>query len=182
MSISGEERQAVIEQLAASEAQLLARVDGLSPAQWKFRETSERWSIAENVEHLVVFEGFIRGTIMKLSDEAPEPEKMTLAAEKQPLVQGVWDSRRGKLQAREPMRPTARWVDGEELVAEFRKVRAETIKFAAETGCDLRGHFFPHIAFGDLDCYQWLEVMAQHTLRHCVQIEKILGNTAFPAE
>jgi DinB superfamily len=177
-----EERQAVIEQLAASEAQLLALVDGLSPAQWKFQEAPERWSIAGNVEHLTVFEGFIRGTIAELTEGTPEPEKMALAAEKKSLVLGVWDSRGGKLQSREPLRPAGRWADEEELVAEFRKARALTVKFAAETDCDLRGHFFPHIAFGDLDCYQWLEVVAQHTLRHCVQIEEVLRDVRFPAE
>ena len=177
-----EERQAVIEQLAASEARLLALLDRLSPAQWRFRETPERWSIAENVEHLVVFEGFIRGTITKLTDGTPEPEKMALAAEKEPLVQGVWDSRGAKLTAREQVRPTGRWEDGTELAAEFRAARALTIKFAGETDCDLRGHFFPHIAFGDLDCYQWLEVMAQHTLRHCMQIEEIMRDARFPVE
>lgn len=177
-----EERQAVIEQLAASEARLLALLDRLSPAQWRFRETPERWSIAENVEHLVVFEGFIRGTIAKLTGGVPEPEKMALAAEKQPLVQGVWDSRTAKLTAREQVRPTGRWEDGIELVAEFRAARALTIKFGGETECDLREHFFPHIAFGDLDCYQWLEVIGQHTLRHCVQIEGIMRDARFPTK
>jgi hypothetical protein len=176
-----DERQAVIEQLAESEARLLSLLDGLSTAQWHFREAPERWSIAGNVEHLVVFEGFIRKTVAKIADGAGEPEKMALAAEKQPLVLGVWDSRGAKLTAREQVRPTGRWADEEELVAEFREARSQTIKFAAETDCDLRGHFFLHIAFGDLDCYQWLEVLAQHTLRHCVQIEEVLRNAMFPS-
>ena len=38
---------------------------------------------------------------------------------------------------------------------------------------DLRSHFFAHVAFGDLDCYQWLVAMGQHTLRHVAQIEEI---------
>ena len=170
----------MIEQLAASEAQLLALLDGLSVEQWHFRETPERWSIAENVEHLVVFEAFIRGTIARISEEAAEPEKMSLAAEKEPLVLGVSDSRGSKLQAREQARPIGRWVDGAGLTAEFRKARAQTLQFAAETDCDLHGHFFPHIAFGDLDCYQWLEVVAQHTLRHCSQMEEVMRDARFP--
>ncbi|WP_433985031.1 DinB family protein [Tunturiibacter empetritectus] len=54
-----------MDELASSEARLLELVRGLSEEQWSFRETPERWSIAENVEHLVVFEGFIRGMIAK---------------------------------------------------------------------------------------------------------------------
>ena len=47
------ERQVVIDGLASSEARLLALVEGLTPAQWNFHETPERWSIAENIEHVI---------------------------------------------------------------------------------------------------------------------------------
>jgi DinB superfamily len=178
--MEAQERQFVLEQLASSEARLLGLVAGLSPAQWRFREDAERWSIAEIVEHLVVFEGFITGVVTNSLQGPAEPEKMALAGAKEPLVLGLAESRNVKLKAREATRPVGRWVDGTELAAEFRKARARTIEFAAETECDLRGHFFPHIAFGDLDCYQWLVVLGQHTLRHCLQIEEILGDEGFP--
>jgi len=175
-----QERQFVLEQLAASEARLLGLVEGLSEAQWIFREAAERWSIAEIVEHLVVFEGFITDAVTNALQGPAEAEKMALAGVKEPLVLGLAESRGTKLKAREATRPVGRWVDGAELTAEFRRARARTIGFAAETECDLRRHFFPHIAFGDLDCYQWLLVLGQHTLRHCLQIEEILGDLRFP--
>jgi hypothetical protein len=59
------------------------------------------------------------------------------------------------------------------MLAEFRARRAQTIEFAESTQADLRSHFFAHITFGDLDCYQWLVAMGQHTLRHVAQIEEI---------
>ena len=174
------ERQFVMAQLAASEARLLTLVEGLSPAQWGFREAAERWSIAEIVEHLAVFEGFITDAVTNSLQGPAEPEKTALAGAKEPLVLGLAESRGAKLKAREATRPVGRWVDGAELVAEFREARARTIAFVAETECDLRGHFFPHIAFGDLDCYQWLVVLSQHTLRHCLQVEEILRDSRFP--
>jgi hypothetical protein len=61
------------------------------------------------------------------------------------------------------------------MIAELRKARARTLAFAAVTAADLRGHFFPHIAFGDLDCYQWLVVLGQHGTRYALQIEQIKG-------
>ncbi len=173
-------RQFVLERLASSEARLLGLVEGLSPAQWGFQEAAERWSTAEIVEHLVVFEGFITDAVTNALKGPAEFEKMSLAGAKEPLVLGLAESRGTKLKAREATRPVGRWMDGAELMAEFRKARARTIAFAAETECDLRGHFFPHIAFGDLDCYQWLVVLSQHTLRHCLQIEEILGDSRFP--
>ena len=174
------ERQFVLEQLSASEARLLGLVEGLRPAQWRFREDAERWSIAEIVEHLVVFEGFITGAVTDSLQGLAEPGKMALAGAKETLVLGLAESRGTKLKAREATRPVGRWEDGAVLITEFRAARARTIAFAAETECDLRGHFFPHIAFGDLDCYQWLLVLGQHTLRHCLQVEEILGDSRFP--
>ena len=61
--IERREREFVLERLVASEARLLELVEGLGPAQWSFREDAERWSIAEIVEHLVVFEEFITGAV-----------------------------------------------------------------------------------------------------------------------
>jgi uncharacterized damage-inducible protein DinB len=170
-----------MEQLASSQARILEVVEGLTPEQWEFRERPERWSIAENVEHLVVFEGFIRSAIAKTLEGAAEPEKKAEVGAKEPLVLGVANGRSAKLKAREVVCPTGRWPDRSELVLELQKTRAVTVAFAAETEADLRGHFFPHIAFGDLDCYQWLVLVGQHSARHVLQIEEIKAHVGFPA-
>jgi hypothetical protein len=172
-TMEAHERQRVLEQLASSEARLLEIVDGLTPEQWRFREAPERWSIGEIVEHLVLFEGFILGAIANALQGPVEAEKKPLAAGKEHLVLGLADARETKFNAREVVRPRGAWSSATKLIVEFRKVRAGTVAFAMETEADLRGHFFPHIAFGDLDCYQWLVVLGQHTCRHVLQIEKI---------
>jgi hypothetical protein len=181
MSIEMEERQLVLDQLAASEARLLELVDGLSAAQWNFRETPERWSIAENIEHVIVFERFITGVIANALEGPVELEKKALAGGKEHLVLGLANARETKFSAREVVRPTGRWPNPTEMIAELRATRAGTIAFARETQDGLRDHFFPHIAFGDLDCYQWLVVMAQHGARHALQIEEIQADPAYPA-
>jgi hypothetical protein len=175
-----EERQLVLAQLASSETQLLELVDGLTPEQWIFRESPERWSIAEILEHLVVFEKFINEVIAKVMAAPAEPEKKAFAAQKEPLVLGLANSRSTRFKARELVLPTGRWANTAELIAELRRCRAQTVAFAAETEADLRDHFFPHIVFGDLDCCQWLVVIGQHTARHALQIEEIQANPAYP--
>ena len=174
------ERQLVPDQLASSEARLLELVNGLTPQQWNFRETPDRWSIAEIVEHLILFENFILQTIAKVLKAPPEPGKKALAAGREPLVLGLANTRRTRIQAREALRPAGNWPDADERIAELRKTRARTMTFAAETEADLRDHFFPHLAFGDLDCYQWLVVLAQHSVRHAAQIEEIKADAAYP--
>jgi hypothetical protein len=175
------ERQLVLDQLASSEARLLELVDGLTPEQWAFRESPERWSIAENIEHLILFERFITGMIATVMEGPTEPDKKPLAAAKEPLVIGLAEARHIKFKSRESVRPTGKWPVTTELIAELRKARAQTIAFAAETCAPLRDHFFAHIAFGDLDCYQWLILISQHSARHALQIEQIKADPAYPA-
>jgi len=182
MAMTIEERQFVLDQLDASEVRLLDRVEGLTPAQWAFRESAERWAIAENIEHLIVFENFILETIQKTLSQPPENDKRASAAAKEQIVLKLAKSRATtKLIAREPLRPSGRWQDMPEMLAEWKRTRARTVTFALETQADLRSHFFPHIALGDLDCYQWLVVVGQHTERHILQIEEVMADPAYPA-
>ncbi len=167
--------------MASSEARLLEIVKRLSPAQWSFRETPERWSIAENMEHIVALENFVTREIANVIQGPAQLDKRALASTKDSLVFGLASTRAARLNAREAARPVGRWPDPADLVAEFRKVRARTIAFAAETQADLRSYFFPHIAFGDLDCYQWLVALGQHGYRHVAQIEDIQAHPAYPA-
>ncbi len=69
------QRQLVIDQLQSSEADLLQHVYNLTSAQWHFRESPARWSIAENFEHLILFETFIRSAIERTLAAPAEPEK-----------------------------------------------------------------------------------------------------------
>jgi hypothetical protein len=174
------ERQLVLHQLVASEARLLELVDGLTAEQWSFRETPGRWSIAGNIEHLILFENFIMRVIEEAIEGPPEPDKTAFAAAKEHLVFGLANARHTKFNARESVRPVGRWPDTIELIGELRKTRARTIAFAAETQADLRDHFFPHLAFGDLDCYQWLVALGQHGLGHALQIQEIKADPNYP--
>ncbi len=171
------ERDVVLGELRASEARLLGLVEGLTAEQWGYRESAERWSIAENLEHVIAFEVFLREVIAKTMAGEASPGKSV--AEKDPLVFGIATGRDTTFTAREVVRPAGRWrVD--ELVREFRKTRAVTMVFASEIDGDLRAHFFAHVALGDLDCYQWMVVLGQHGSRHAAQMEQVMGDVGFP--
>jgi len=174
------ERQLVLDQLDSSEARLFELTDGLTPQQWHFSEAPGRWSIAENIEHAILFEQFLTGVIAKTLLQAAEPEKKMFAAAKEAAVFNIADGRASRFNAREVVRPTGRWPDATEMLAELRRTRAETVAFVMRLEGDLRGHFFAHVALGDLDCYQWLVVMAQHGERHARQIEQVKADPGFP--
>jgi hypothetical protein len=179
-AMTANDRHLIVEQLASSEARLLEAVDGLTERQWSFKEAPERWSIAENLEHLVLFEDFIRGVVERAIDGPPEPDKIALSLGKGTLVYGLAHSHDAKLKCRDAVRPTGRWADMAEAIHEFRKTRAQTITFSKETEANLRRRSFAHLTLGDLDGYQWLLLLSQHTLRHVHQIREIKATRAYP--
>ena len=174
------ERAFVVEQLRTSEARLLALLDGLTAEQWAFREGPERWSIADNLEHLIVFERFIRGAVLTTLESEAEPEKMAAVGAKLPAVMKIAESRGTRIEAREGLRPTGRWHDTGAMISMLQQERAKTIAFAETTDAELRCHFFAHLLLGDLDAYQWLVLMAKHTERHVLQIEEVLRDSRYP--
>ncbi len=175
-----EERQVILDQLATSEARLLALVEDLTPAQWSFRERPGRWSIAENLEHVLVVEHGLTRLITEALQAPPQPEKCASAPAREPRVHAIGSDRSHKVEALEMILPRGRWPEPAQMVAELRSIRARTAQWVRELEGDLRSHFFPHGTFGDLDCYQWLIIMGRHGARHALQIEEIKADPAYP--
>ncbi len=175
------ERQLVVDQLKSSQERLLGLVQGLTADQWTFRPAEGRWSIGECVEHVIRVENRVLGLIGKKLDEStPEPEKRDPTHAKDAVVAQSVPDRTIRREAPEPVRPTGQWAVANELLAEFQKTRQRTAEFAATTQGDLRSHFVPHMALGELDCYQWLLVLSLHGVRHAQQIEEIKAAPGFP--
>jgi hypothetical protein len=179
-----QERQLVVDQLAASRDRIQALAGGLTAEQWRFRPADGRWSIGECLEHVMRVEGRVLGLIAKkLDEDAPQPEKQLPAAqrdERDALVSRSLLDRTVGRQAPEIARPTGEWANGDQLLAEFRKARQRTTEFATTTQGDLRSYFHPHASFGELDCYQWLLVLSLHGARHAEQMEEVKAAPAFP--
>jgi hypothetical protein len=175
------ERQRILDLLVSSEARILQLVNRLTPKQWTFRVTPERWSIAENIEHLIAFENFIARAITKAIKTPAAPEKRSPSFAKESIVLGLADNRSIRFDARKSVRPVGKWPDTRKMIAELRKTRARTLAFAEVTEVDLRAHFFPNVAFGDLDCYQGLVVLGKHGNRHALQMEEIKADRAYPS-
>ena len=175
------ERTLALEQLAASREKLLGLVEGLSVEQWAFQPAEGSWSINECLEHVTRVEQRILGIITtKVAGGAPEPAKPEVRA-KDEVVRKVVLDRSTKRQAPEPARPTGTWTDSQ-LLEEFAGTRRRTIDFASTTDSDLRGYFSPHMALGELDCYQWLLLLGVHGMRHAEQIEEVKASPTFPGK
>lgn len=179
-SISDMERQRALDHLASSRAHLVSIVEAMTPQQWTFKPAPERWSPSECVEHIAVTEQRILGGIQK-SLTAP-PDTVKFGPAKDEVILARMPDRSRRAQAPEEIQPTGRpdFATVKSGIAAFDKVRAETVKFTRDTRADLRAHGFPHMAFGDLDAYQWLLLVGSHCERHIRQIEEVKSAPNWP--
>ena len=173
------ERESLLKHLAESRERLLHMAQGLTREQLHYCPAPSRWTVAECLEHIVMVETRIFGGIQKALGSGPDLSKRSaMEGQDEMLIVGA-AKRLGRFQAPEPLVPTGRWPD-EQILQEFEAARERTREFAASTQADLRRHFFPHRAFGELDLYQWLLLIAGHCDRHRAQSEEVMSDPKFP--
>jgi uncharacterized damage-inducible protein DinB len=173
------DRERAVSYLCQTRDNLLRATAGLSPAQMQFKPAPDRWSVAECLEHLITVENrCLDGISNALEQPADAAKRSAFDGRDDELLQVVTD-RTNRRQAPEMALPSSRW-SCDQLVREFEVARKRSIDLAARTDCDPRAHFFAHRALGDLDCYQWMLLIAAHGDRHRAQIEEVLAAPDFP--
>lgn len=175
--ITPAEREFALNLLDDTRDGVMQMLDGLSPEQLLYRPEPGRWSIAENLEHVIVVEKFLVPAIEKL---LPNPPDLTTqpAWNDQEVVRKIGTVVK-RVQAPERALPTSRWP-AEELSREFEAARQYTRNFASSTNGDLRHHFIRHYLFGDFDAYQWLLLIGCHSRRHTNQSKGVIASPNFP--
>jgi uncharacterized damage-inducible protein DinB len=176
--ITPAERERLTRYLAASNEQLLKLTQALSPAELDYKPAPDRWSAAENVEHLAVVENIILDRITKALEASADSKRSAWEGKDDVIVQEV-ESRVKRYQSPELGWPTGRWSH-DELFRQFEAARQRTSDFAASTNAALRSYLLPHPFFGEVDCFQWLLMIAAHTVRHRAQIEELMATPDFP--
>ncbi|MCB1036663.1 MAG: DinB family protein [Acidobacteria bacterium] len=174
------ERQALLDHLDRTRTLFLDEVAGLSEAQWQFKASEDRWSIAQCAEHIAKAEEFIRKSVEKILETPATPEQLAQAAGKTEKVLPLIVDRSQKFQAPEGLQPTEATADPAAIVKRFKEERKATVKLAKKEG-GLRSHAGPHPAFETLDAYDWLLFLSGHTERHILQIREVKAAPGFPA-
>ena len=174
------ERERAISYLVQSRDSLLGTVRGLSREQLQFKPAPDRWSIADCLEHLILVENrrICEGIPAALQQPIDPARRSAYEGRDDDLVQHV-AGRVQRAQAPEPVRPAARWPH-DRLIPEFEAVRKRSADLVATTPADLRRYFSTHPLFGELDCYQWVLLVAAHSDRHRAQIEELIASPGFP--
>jgi uncharacterized damage-inducible protein DinB len=174
------ERELALQNLAESRERLLRMAHSLSREQLHFRPAPGRWTVAECLEHIVTVETRLLDRIQTTLEKGPDSSRRSALEGQDAALVARTVGRVQRFAAPEILVPTGR-VPDEQLLHEFEAARQRSCDFAASTQADLRGHFFQHPIFGDLDLYQWLLMIAAHCDRHRVQSEEVIASEGFPA-
>ena len=162
--------------LSVTRGFLLESVGGLSPAQWDFKPANDVWSVAENMEHIVLVERGIHAIIEGIRGPLePAAEGDRSEMDEFILNQIPMRSRKGKSPAQ--AYPTGRW-SGPEALQQFVECREQSTRLLVTRR--LREFVFPHPLFGPWDGYQWLLAAASHGARHTAQIREVKAERNFP--
>jgi len=172
---------AAVQQLESSRDRLLAAIEGMSEEQWQFRESEERWSAQQIVEHLALSEDCFFGLITEQVMKTPrrsEPLPDAVAADRE--IMAMVSDRSRQFQAAEPLRPNRNFATPREAVDHFWTARARTLEFARNTP-DLRLYAMSFMGGPDWDAVQWLTFVAGHTVRHTAQLQQVKDHPGFPS-
>jgi hypothetical protein len=177
--LSASEIARATEYLSQTHDDLLAEVADLDDAQWHFKPAPGRWSIAENLEHIVLIESRVHAIVCGMADAPPaEPDRKN--SEIDELIVSQVPLRTMKVQAPERVLPTGQW-DPPETRRRFVEGRGHTLRLLVEAPA-LRGHVVPHPILGPWDGYQWILAAAGHGARHHAQILEVKACPDFPAD
>ena len=173
------ERAFLVDQFEQSKKAMLASIQGLSDAQWRFKPAPAVWSVQECAEHIVLAESYIFDGAQQLlkTPAVDRPEKSNSDVDRM-LVARVQD-RSQKVTAPEPLVPGRKFATPSDAAKAFLAVREKTIVYVRSTQDELRTHVGPGPA-GPMDAYQGLLLLSAHSARHTAQIREVEANPNYP--
>jgi hypothetical protein len=162
---------------------LVGATAGLSEAQWNFKPAADRWSIAENLEHIVIVQEIVAGIVQSEPDATPTGDPAYIDN----LILREFPHRLARFKGPEIAMPQGK-VSHQECFERLAKNCALHARLA-ESEPELRKRAYPappikaatNGQYEMLDGFQWLLVVAAHTERHTKQILEVKADPNFPA-
>ncbi len=175
---STEDRAHLLENLIRSKDQLLKETADLTEGQWHFKESQDRWSINQIVEHLSLWELILMheisvslriGPIDHFDPNIPDSTFLNQDPDINPNKTRSFTT---------PFSYTVPlgYNDGIDNVNWWLGMRAESIEFLQDETRNLRRHY---INFGQNVHQQYL-IIFSHTDRHLKQISRVKQHPDYP--
>jgi hypothetical protein len=176
------DRQYLLNELIASRDSLARETTNLSPKQWQFEESPDRWSINEVVEHIAIWELLLAREINMSLSAGPRPD-LKSSAKPDSVVLGFIMETKPHVSTDYTKPFTFTMPMGlnplTSNVAWLIKMRNESILFLQVTKEDLRSYY---LRPGRSNVHQTYITLAGHTWRHLRQIRRIKQHPEYPGK
>jgi hypothetical protein len=171
------DRSYTVDNLKRTRDELTRETQNLTNAQWHFHESPDRWSIAEVVEHLALWEiSWAREIGMGIRNK-PQPELNQTS--KPDSYYAEWIMEPAPHKSPDFSRPSG-FIEGKNNLLFFTKLRDQTIDFVNTTQADMRAHFELTATDSPRNMHQVYIYQWGHVDRHLRQIRKIKAHPNYP--
>ena len=176
---SESDRHYLIDNMIRSRNELIKETEYLSDAQWNFKESPDRWSIKEIVEHIAIWELLLQREVSMALFAGPHPDWSNNNSDS--VILGFIMEQNPHI-ATEYTVPFTFTVpmglnSGESNVKWFLKMRNESIDFLNKTSQNLRNYYLKQ---GRNNLHQVYITTFGHTDRHLRQIRKVKQHPNYP--
>ena len=170
-----------LQYLETTKKNIVDATRGLSEAQWNFKPSVFKWSVAQVMEHIAASEDLLRqmaeGQIKQQSPSVPDRD---LKKTDDKVLEVIPDRSR-KFQAPEQLRPRNQFGSPEAALKHFIDSRAKTVELLKTTP-DLRAHVADSGLLGKIDAYERILFIAAHSERHTKQLLEVKADPKFPKQ
>ncbi len=171
------DRKYTVDNLKRTRDELTRETENLTPAQWAFHESPDRWSIGEVVEHLALWEIIWAREVSMGTRNKPQPELNQTS--KSDSYYTEWIMEPAPHKSPDFSRPTG-FITGKNNLVFFTRLRDQTIDFAEKTEVDMRAHYELTATESPRNMHQVYIFQWGHVDRHLRQIRKIKQHPSYP--
>jgi hypothetical protein len=174
------DRKYLIDNLTRTRDSIIAETKDLTEAQWNFKESPDRWSIKEIIEHLGIWELLLSREVNLALVAGPQPDLAKNAKQDSTIINFLTEDKQHiTTDYTKPFTFTVPMGlnEGKNNVTWLLKMRNESIKFLDSTTQDLR-YYFMRAGRGNI--HQVYITIFAHTDRHLRQIKKVKLDARYP--
>ena len=177
-TLSQADRDRAVQYLETTRKNIVDATRGLSDAQWNFKPSPFRWSVAQVMEHIAASEDLLRQIAEDQIKKAPPAPDRDLKKTDDKVLEVIPDRSR-KFQAPEMLRPRNQFGSPEAALKHFLESRAKTVELLNGTP-DLRAHVVESGLLGKIDAYERILFIGAHSERHTKQLLEVKADPKFP--
>ena len=169
-----------LQYLETTKKNIVDATRGLSEAQWNFKPSVFKWSVAQVIEHIAASEDLLRQMAENEIKQAPPGPDRDLKETDDRVLEVIPD-RSKKFQAPEQLRPRNQFGSPEAALKHFLESRAKTVELLKTTP-DLRSHVGDSGLLGKVDAFERILFIAAHSERHTKQLLEVKADPKFPKQ